>query len=126
MSRLLDEFEGNAHGCVVETALKCAMHHPVGKVNINIKRAVIAGFRSRLLAFEFSKGANFKPVISNCLNSLDDARTGGFLDELHRLSRLIHQVMLKSITHLDFGWRAAMRVKNYTESNRYHNYRTHW
>jgi len=43
---LLAEFEGNSRGCVVETALKGAVHHPVGKVNVHVKRAVITGLCS--------------------------------------------------------------------------------
>jgi hypothetical protein len=66
-SGLFDQFEGNSRGCVIETALKGAVHHAVGKVNVHVKRAVIAGLCSRLPAFEFSKGANFKPVASDCL-----------------------------------------------------------
>ena len=65
-----DEFEGSSRGCVIETALKGAVHHPVGKVNVHGKRAVIAKFCLRLLAFEFSKGANFKAVVSGCLDPL--------------------------------------------------------
>jgi hypothetical protein len=108
-------------GCVIETALKGAVHHPVGKINVYVKRAVIAGFCSRLLAFEFSKGANFKPVISNCLDPLDGAGTAGFLDERYRLSRLLHQIVLKCVAHLIFSWSIAMRVKNYADSDRYYN-----
>jgi hypothetical protein len=118
---LLDEFEGGSGGCVIETALKGAVHYSVGKINVHVKRAVIAGFFSRLLAFEFSKGANFKPVISNCLDPLDGAGTAGFLDERYRLSRLLHQIVLKCVAHLIFSWRIAMRVKNDADSDRYYN-----
>ena len=59
------------------------MHHPVGEVNVHVKRAVIAGFCLRLLAFEFSKSANFKLVVSDCLDPFDGAGTACFLDELY-------------------------------------------
>jgi hypothetical protein len=39
---LLDEFERNSRGCVVETALKAAVHHPVGKVNVHVKASAKA------------------------------------------------------------------------------------
>src|ERR1017187_538266 len=99
---LFDEFEGNFRGCVVETALKGAVHHPVGKVNVHVKRAVIAGLCSRSLAFEFSKSPNFKLVVSGCLAPLDGAGTACFLDKFYRPSHLISQVMLKGVAHLNF------------------------
>ena len=86
---LLDEFEGNSRGCVVETALKVAVHHPVGEVNVHVKRAVIAGVASRLLAIVFSKTANFELVVSGSLNPLDGAGTVCFSYELYRPSCLI-------------------------------------
>ena len=118
---LLAEFEGNSRGCVVETAVEGAMHHPVGEVNVHVKRAVIAGFCLRLLAFEFSKSANFKLVVSDCLDPFDGAGTACFLDELYRPSRLIRQVVLKCLAHLNFSWRMAMDVKNYADSDQDHN-----
>ena len=86
---LLAEFEGNSRGCVVETAVEGAMHHPVGEVNVHVKRAVIAGVASRLLAIVFSKNANFELVVSGSLNPLDGAGTASFSYELYRPSCLI-------------------------------------
>jgi hypothetical protein len=114
---LLDEFERNSRGCVVETALKGAVHHPVGKVNVHVKRAVISGFCSRLLAFEFSKSTNFKLVGAGCLDPLDGAGAACFLDKLHRLNYLIRQVTLKCAPHLIFSGRVAVSVKYHADSN---------
>ena len=68
---LLDEFEGKSRGCIVKTALKGEVHHSVGEVNVHVKRTVIAGVASRLLAFAFPKSANFELVVSGSLNPLD-------------------------------------------------------
>jgi len=117
---LLDEFEGNSRRCIVKTTRKGAVHHPVGKINVHVKRAVIARLCWRFLAFEFLKRANFKPVISGCLDPLDGAGAACLLDELYRLSRLIHQVVLKCVAHLKFGRRIAMAIQNYADSNHDH------
>jgi hypothetical protein len=74
-----------------------------------------------LLAFAFLKSANFKLVISGCLDPLDGAGPACFLDELYRLRRLIGQVLRKCVAHLKFSWRIAMAVKNYADSDQDYN-----
>jgi hypothetical protein len=118
---LLDEFEANSRDCVVENALKRSVHHSVGKVNVHVKHAVIARLCSRSLAFELSKSPNFKLGVSGCLDLFDGAGATCFLDELYRPSRLIDQVMLKGVAHLNFRWRVAMRVKNHADGNQNYN-----
>jgi hypothetical protein len=105
----------------VEAALKGAVQHSIDENNVHVERAVVAGFRLRLLAFELSKSANVKLVVSSCYDPLDGARAACLLDERYRVSQLLRQVVLKCVAHLKFSWWSTMRVKHYADSDPDHN-----